>query len=341
MFQLATTIGILAANLINYGTNNMHPNGWRVSLGLAAVPASLLIFGGLFCPETPNSLIERGKLERGRHILTRIRGTQNVTAEYDDMVEASEIAHRVKHPFRNILQRRNRPQLVMAMAIPFFQQFTGINAIMFYVPVLFNTIGFGQDVSLYSAVIVGAVNVVATLVSLFTVDRYGRRFLFLEGGVQMFISQIIIAIILALKFGGDKVLSKGEATGIVILVCIYVAAFAWSWGPLGWLVPSEIFPLETRSAGQAITVGTNMIFTFTIAQAFLTILCHFRFGIFLFFAGWVLIMTIFVALFLPETKGVPIEEMIYTWRAHWFWKRVMPVDDGLPSHDAVKPKVAG
>lgn len=104
MFQMATTIGILAANLINYGTNKMHPNGWRVSLGLAAIPALLLTLGGLFCPETPNSLIERGKCEQGRKVLTKIRGTENVTAEYDDMIVASEISQRIKHPFRNILQ---------------------------------------------------------------------------------------------------------------------------------------------------------------------------------------------------------------------------------------------
>jgi hypothetical protein len=143
--------------------------------------------------------------------------------------------------------------------------------------------------------------------------------------------QVAIAVILALKFGGNTSLSKGEATAIVVLVCIYVSAFAWSWGPLGWLVPSEIFPLETRSAGQSITVATNMLFTFVIAQAFLTILCHFRYGIFLFFAGWVVIMTIFIYFFLPETKNVPIEEMIYVWRQHWFWKRIVPAED--PEHE--------
>ncbi len=143
-------------------------------------------------------------------------------------------------------------------------------------------------------------------------------------GWGFFPLQVLIAIILAVKFGGDKSLTKGEATGVVILVCVYVAAFAWSWGPLGWLVPSEIFPLETRSAGQAITVSTNMLFTFVVAQAFLTILCHFKYGIFLFFAGWVVIMTVFTSLFLPETKGVPIEEMIHVWRQHWFWKKIVP-----------------
>ena len=327
MFQMATTIGILAANVVNYATDKMHPNGWRLSLGLAAVPALMLILGGVFCYETPNSLIERGRNEQGREVLVKIRGTANVMVEYEDMIEASAIAHAIKNPFRNITKTRNRPQLVMAVLIPFFQQFTGINAIMFYVPVLFNTIGFGQKASLYSAVIVGAVNVVATVVSIIVVDKGGRRVLFLQGGLQMFLCQTIIGIILALKFTDSRMLSTGEASGILTLMCFYVAAFAWSWGPLGWLVPSEIFPLETRSAGQSITVGMNMTFTFVIGQAFLSMLCSFEAGIFFFFAGWVLIMTLFVFFFLPETKGVPIEEMIYVWREHWFWKRIVPTQD--------------
>ncbi|MCH1922484.1 MFS transporter, partial [Shewanella sp. A3A] len=88
----------------------------------------------------------------------------------------------------NLLQRRNRPQLVIAVLLQIFQQFTGINAIMFYAPVLFNTLGFKTDASLYSAVITGAVNVLSTLVSVYSVDRVGRRMLLLEAGVQMFLS---------------------------------------------------------------------------------------------------------------------------------------------------------
>lgn len=89
------------------------------------------------------------------------------------------------------------------------------------------------------------------------------------------------------------------AIGIIALVCVFTSGFAWSWGPLGWLVPSEIQPLETRSTGQAITVSTNFVFTAVIGQAFLTMLCNMQYGIFLFFAGCVAIMTVFVALFLP------------------------------------------
>jgi MFS transporter, SP family, sugar:H+ symporter len=133
-----------------------------------------------------------------------------------------------------------------------------------------------------------------------------------------------VAIILGVKFGDDKQLSKGFSISVVLVVCLFVLAFGWSWGPLGWTVPSEIFALETRSSGQSITVAVNLFFTFAIAQAFPALLCAFKFGVFLFFAGWIVVMTVFVYFFVPETKGVPIEEMVLLWRKHWLWKRCMP-----------------
>lgn len=189
-FQLAITIGILVANLLNYGFSKMEHNGWRWSLGLAAVPALIMTIGAIFLPDTPNSFIERGQNERAKHVLQKIRGTENVNEEFQDLVLASEVARQVTNPWRNILQRPYRPQLVITLFIAFFQQLTGINVIMFYAPVLFKTLGFGDDASLMAAVITGLVNVFSTLVSLFTVDKFGRRILFLQGGVQMIICQV-------------------------------------------------------------------------------------------------------------------------------------------------------
>ncbi|XP_062108380.1 sugar transport protein 13-like [Humulus lupulus] len=332
LFQLNVTIGILFANLVNYGTAKIKGGwGWRLSLGLAGIPACLLTIGALLVVDTPNSLIERGHLEKGKEVLRKIRGTDNIEPEFNELVEASRIAKAVKHPFRNLLKRKNRPQLIISVALQIFQQFTGINAIMFYAPVLFNTLGFGGDASLYSAVITGAVNVLSTVVSIYSVDKVGRRMLLLEAGVQMFLSQLVIAIILGLKLSDNSEnLGKGYAILVVVMVCTYVSSFAWSWGPLGWLIPSEIFPLETRSAGQSVTVCVNLLFTFVIAQAFLSMLCHFKFGIFLFFSGWVLIMSFFVLFLLPETKNISIEEMTErVWKQHWFWKRFMDDDDDV------------
>ncbi|XP_027111674.2 sugar carrier protein C [Coffea arabica] len=330
-FQLSITIGILVANVLNYFFAKIKGGwGWRLSLGGAMVPALIITVGSLILPETPNSMIERGQTNEAKARLIRIRGTDNVDEEFNDLVAASEASKMVEHPWRNILQRKYRPQLTMAIAIPFFQQFTGINVIMFYAPVLFQTIGFKSNASLMSAVITGIVNVVATMVSIYGVDKWGRRALFLEGGVQMLICQIIVSICIGVKFGVNGEpghLPKWYAVVVVLFICIYVAGFAWSWGPLGWLVPSEIFPLEIRSAAQSVNVSVNMLFTFLVAQVFLNMLCHMKFGLFLFFGGFVLIMTIFIYFFLPETKNIPIEEMHMVWKQHWFWSRYVTEAD--------------
>lgn len=333
-FQIAITVGILIANLVNYGTAKMEGGvGWRVSLGVAAVPAFVMTVGSILLPDTPNSILERGKVEEAKKMLLKIRGVSNVDEELQDLIEASEAAKKVENPWKDITQARYRPQLIFCIFVPFFQQLTGINVIMFYAPVLFKTLGFGNDASLMSAVITGVVNVVATFVSVFTVDKVGRRALFLEGGVQMFLCQCGAAIMLAIKYGvgGHGSMSKVEADVFLFLICAFVAAFAWSWGPLGWLIPTEVTSLEVRSAGQAINVSVNMIFTFVIAQAFLSMLCHLKFGLFFFFAAFVFFMTIFVYLLLPETRGVPIEEMHRVFKAHWFWAKYIP-DDVLPAN---------
>ncbi|CAB4306354.1 unnamed protein product [Prunus armeniaca] len=334
-FQLSITIGILVANVLNYFFAKIHGGwGWRLSLGGAMVPALIITIGSLVLPDTPNSMIERGQHDEAKAKLQRIRGVDDVSEEFSDLVAASEASKQIEDPWRNLLKRKYRPHLSMAILIPFFQQLTGINVIMFYAPVLFNTIGFGSDASLMSAVITGSVNVLATMVSIYGVDKWGRRFLFLEGGAQMLICQAVVTACIGAKFGVDGTpgeLPKWYAIVVVIFICTYVAGFAWSWGPLGWLVPSEIFPLEIRSAAQSVNVSVNMIFTFLVAQIFLTMLCHLKFGLFLFFAFFVFVMSIFIYYFLPETKGIPIEEMGRVWRTHWYWKRFVSEEEDHPN----------
>lgn len=197
MFQVATTLGIFTANMINFGTQNIKPWGWRLSLGLALIPALLMTVGGIYIPDTPNSLVERGSKEKGRKILEKIRGTNDVDAEFQDMVEASELAKSIKHPFRNILEKRYRPELIMAIFMPAFQILTGINSILFYAPVLFQSMGFGRGASLYSSALTGGVLLLSTFISIAAVDRLGRRPLLISGGIVMIICQVRELFLLA------------------------------------------------------------------------------------------------------------------------------------------------
>lgn len=327
-FQLSVGIGALTANLINYGTEKIKGGyGWRISLAMAAVPASILTLGALFLPETPNSLIQRPHTrDRAKPMLQRIRGTTEVDAELADLIKASDNSRTIPNPYTHILQRNYRPQLVMSIVIPFFQQVTGINVIAFYAPIVFRTIGFGESASLMSSVMTGVVGIVTTAASMVLVDRVGRRALLIAGGAIMLCGQVVVGGIMAAKLGDHGSLSKGYADVVLVLIGVYVAGFGISWGPLGWLIPSEIFPLEIRAAGQSITVAVNFLFTFLVGQTFLAMLCHFKAGIFFFFGGWVVVMTVFVYFLLPETKNIPIEQMDVIWRQHWFWKKIVGVE---------------
>ncbi|CAA2953624.1 sugar transport 8-like [Olea europaea subsp. europaea] len=332
-FQMLITLGILCANIVNYFTSKLHPYGWRISLGGAAVPAIILGLGSLIIVETPTSLIERGKKQEGLKALKKIRGVEDVQKEYDEILQATEVAKKIDHPFRNLMKRSSRPQLICGTILQVFQQFTGINVIMFYAPVLFQTMGLGGDASLLSSVVTGSINSASTLVAIFGVDIFGRRALLIEAAIQMLISQVITGVMLEEHLKATNSISKVYAYIVVVLICVFVSGFAWSWGPLGWLIPSEIFPLETRTAGFFFAVSVNMIFTFLIAQAFLTMLCHMKSGIFFFFAAWIVIMGCWAVFFLPETKGIPIDEMNErAWKKHWFWKKYFNSDD-----EAIKP----
>ncbi|KAG5616097.1 hypothetical protein H5410_015921 [Solanum commersonii] len=307
-FQLAITFGILIANIVNFLTNKISAGwGWRVSLGGAAVPALVILISSLFLDNTPSSLIQRGKTEEAEQLLKKIRGVYNVNAELKDLVEASEASKKVQHPWKVLFRvRKYKPQLILSTLIPTFQQLTGINVVMFYAPVLFETLGFKANASLMSAVITGAVNV----------GPIGWKF-----GTTGVVA---------------TVLPQSYAILVVLCICVFVAAFAFSWGPLGWLIPSEISPLEVRSPAQSVTVSMNMLFTFGVAQVFLKVLCWMKFGLFIFFAPFVFIMTLFVYFYVPETKNIPIEEMYRAWREHWYWKNCMDdVDAQSPAKEVV------
>nr|CAB3487228.1 unnamed protein product [Digitaria exilis] len=325
--QFFLTLGILIANLINYAAAR-HPWGWRVSLGLAGAPAAAIFLGALFLTDTPSSLVMRGRSDRARAALLRVRGPgADVDAELEDIAKAVEAAarHQSEHgAFRRMATRRGyRPHLVFAVAVPVFTQLTGVIVLSFFSPLVFRTVGFGSNAALMGAVVLGAVNLGAQILSTPVIDRYGRKVLFIVGGVQMMVCQLGIAWIMGAKLGksGEATMARPYAVAVLVLTCLHSAGFGASWGPLGWVVPSEIFPVDIRSLGQAMNVSISLGLAFVQTQTFLAMLCRFKYATFAYYAAWVAVMTVFIAVFLPETKGVPLESMGTVWVKHWYWKR--------------------
>lgn len=190
-FQFFIGVGIVTATCINFLTAK-YTWGWRLSLGLSIVPATIMIVGAFAISDTPSSLVERGKHDQAKQSLLKARGQDtNVEFEFGEIVKSCEVAKEAnQESFFTIFKRQHRPHLVMAICIPFFQQFTGVNIVAFYAPVLFQSVGTGNDSALLAAIILGLFNLTSILVSTVVVDSLGRRFLFILGGIQMFISQV-------------------------------------------------------------------------------------------------------------------------------------------------------
>ncbi|XP_024959844.1 sugar transport protein 5-like [Cynara cardunculus var. scolymus] len=323
-FQFFICLGTVIATLINFAANNSGSDrGWRLTLGGGSVPAIILTTGAFFIPDTPPSLIQRGMQDEAQVTLTKVRSTRvEAEAELRDLISSTKAARlNNENPYVKLMELQYRPQLAMTIAIAGFQKLTGVGMVAFYAPIVMKTIGIGTAGSLLAAVVLGIVNLASVLVSAYMVDKIGRRLLFLQGGVQIIFSQVFIACTLALQ-SKCVIGTLPYNYGIVVLVlmCLISSAFGWSWGPLTWLVPSEILPIEVRAAGTGISVATNFVITFLLTQLSMAMLCSMKFGLFLFYGATTFFMTTFIGVFLPETKGVPLESMDEIWGKHWFWK---------------------
>ncbi|XP_071740440.1 sugar transport protein 5-like [Rutidosis leptorrhynchoides] len=327
-FQFFICLGTIIASLINLAANHSNSNyGWRLALGCASVPAMVLIIGALFIPDTPSSLIQRGKNLEALAALTKVRSTKaGAEAELKDLIISSQVAKKsLWRPYMKLMEPSYRPPLVLTITIAGFQQLTGIGLVGFYAPVVMRTIGLGAEGSLLAALVIGLVNLASVLKSTCMVDHIGRKFMFLQGGVQIIFAHVFIACTLAVQSQGiDVDFPYNYGMAVLVLMCVISSAFGYSWGPLTWLVPSEILPIEVRTAGTAIGVATNFLITFILTQFSMWMLCSMKFGLFFFYGATTFLMTIVIAGFLPETKGVPLESMENLWSKHWFWKYHVP-----------------
>ena len=303
--QLAITFGILVAFLVNLGFENVD-NGWRYSLTGQSVLGAVLFIGVFFLPESPRWLVQHDKEDQASAILRRLRGVTDVDVEFTQIKQTVEYEESIgKGRWIDLFKADLLLRVVIGVAIQFFQQMTGMNAIMYYAPTIFEDI---NQNGMVATAVTGGVNFLSTFLAIYLVDIVGRRRLLLWGATGMFLSSSVIGV---LGYATD--LENNTAAGyiVVALICLFVVNFAYSWGPCGWIIPAEIYPLRQRGKAMSVTTGFNWIGNFIIGKVTpLMISGVFSIGgTFFFFSFWLVLMFIFIATTLPETKGRTLEEM--------------------------------
>ena len=332
-FQLMITIGILVSYFSDlHFADESNPESWRWMFYVGVFPAIILFVGMLFLPETPRYLIGSGKEEQGRKILSKL----------EDPTLADESVNKIKAEiardkesgtdWKEIFSPWLRTSLIIAIGIMFVQQFVGINTIIYYAPTVFIIAGFsGAKAAITATITVGVVNVLSTILSMFLIDKIGRRKLYFIGLTGMGVSLAALGTFFLLK----DTLGPSLKYITVASILIYIFFFAISLGPLGWLIISEIFPLKLRGLGMSIGSLSNWLFNAIVAFTFLKLAWLFTAdgmeivkegataaeadpnpaGAF-FLYSIVAVLGIFWGLkYIPETKGVSLEDIEAHWRA--------------------------
>jgi len=300
MFQFNIVLGILAAFLSNYLLEGV-PNDWRWMLGAEAFPAFAYTLAVLAIPESPRWLLLRGApgdRDRALAVLARID-------PHASRVELAASADRIVAASRPVVgsealrSRLGRP-LLLAFLIAFFNQVSGINAVLYFAPRIFEMAGLGEKAALLQSVGIGIANLVFTFVGIWLIDRLGRRTLLVLGSLGYIASLGLCAWAFATGTFG------------IVPACIFafIAAHAMGQGAVIWVFISEIFPDRFRAKGQAVGCATHWIMAALITTVFPTLVTLFPpSSVFAFFCGMMVLQLVWVLTMVPETKGIPLEEL--------------------------------
>ena len=309
--QFAIIFGMLIVYFVNYyiarqGDDTwLNSIGWRWMFASETIPAAIFLVLLFFVPDTPRSLVLKSQPEKALEVLTKVNGFKEAEKILAD-IQNTVVSHSGK------LFSYGMTVIVIGVLLSVFQQFVGINVVLYYAPEIFKSMGSGTDTALLQTIIVGAVNLLFTVLAIMTVDKLGRKPLMIIGALGMAISMFAL---------GTTFFTETVGVAALIFMLFYVASFAMSWGPVTWVLLSEIFPNKIRGRAMAIAVAAQWISNYLVSWTFPMmdknsyLLEKFNHG----FAYWIygvmgILAMLLVWKFVPETKGKTLEEMEHIWQ---------------------------
>ncbi|ORY63921.1 quinate permease [Pseudomassariella vexata] len=340
-YQFATILGIMLSFWIGYGSNYIGGTGeaqsdlaWRLPSIIQGIPSVLLAVGIWWMPFSPRWLVKVGKYEKARETLAWLR-KKDID---DELIELEFLEIKAEALFEQRVFEKNFPKLAAqekksvlirelsgyvhlfrswdnfkrvstAWLVMFWQQWSGIDAIIYYASNVFQSYGFSEGtIALLATGVTGSVFMISTLPAMFLIDRLGRKHMLMSGSIVMFISMVTVGIIVA-KFRHDWPHHRDAGWAAVVLIWIYIAGFGYGWGPASWVLVSEVFPLSIRARGASIGASSNWLNNFAIAFLVPKLFDVWAWGTYIFFAVFLFGGFMWVWLVLPETKNATLEDM--------------------------------
>ncbi|WP_280771668.1 sugar porter family MFS transporter [Salipaludibacillus daqingensis] len=318
-YQVAITLGILIIYFVNFRVSesgNAAWNvemGWRIMLGSEVIPAIIFIVLLFFIPETPRWLVLNGDLLRGQEVLKKIGSTESESKEKVKEIQSTIQLDKENKKYK-LFSKTWKPALFVGVGLAILQQASGINVIMYYATEIFNEfqIGGTENAGFYQSVLIGLVNFLATFIAIIFIDRVGRKPILIFGSIGMAISMSAVGLMIYMQIINFFIL---------ILVFMYIIFFAFSWGPIAWILISEIFPNKLRAKVMSISVFVLWFSNIVVAQTFpmindnATLQSVFNGAFpFLVYGLFCLIAIPFSIYYVPETKNKSLEEIEEQWK---------------------------
>lgn len=296
-YQFMLVFGILVAFISNYALNGLGENDWRWMVGVEAFPAIIYTLFVLSVPKSPRWLVTKNRIEEAETVLATISPEISITQLKEDM-EADKTSATASE---NIFIKKYRFPLMLAFLIAFFNQFSGINAFLYYAPRIFEAAGLGENTALLSSIGIGVTNLAFTMLGIFLIDRLGRRQLMYYGSFGYIISLALVAAAFIFSW---------EGIAVPIFLFLFIASHAIGQGAVIWVFISEVFPNHLRGSGQAFGSSVHWVLAWLIPSSIPFLFSWIGPGpVFAFFAFMMVLQLAWVHFLMPETKGISLEEL--------------------------------